>query len=397
MPLIERYDTPGGIEDFERDTPPDVEFRAAWEEQVRLMVAGLDNIDNASLAPFPQQQLEPTPDGNLVSDPASATSSDRAQIMRARSGSTPGARLGLDPEPAVEPPPAWIDDPLQEDAEKIVTRSLSWIAFPRALLPARRRDDRERAFADAEADRMGEQNEYFEWRTIRRPADNKIVKVVFVSETPGYWRLLAETSPATRERLVELYRELVSPEVAEADLFVEVDDGAGGRRTVYNDFNRWNTTDGIVHYIVPINSVSIAVQQLARPGALGPQPIDAYADTGPTPPMSVDNYIPRDVGALVRNGYRVTVADPVGLYIDGWDDTGWTKPDGSPVGNYWRITRGRPGAALRVEYEVPEDVEESEGFVVGDIRIGGRPITYGGQIADHMTVALPVLVCKGRS
>jgi hypothetical protein len=65
-----------------------------------------------------------------------------------------------------------------------------------------------------------------------------------------------------------------------------------------------------------------------------------------------------------------------------WDDTGWTKPDGTPVGDYWRISRGTAGAALRLEYEVPA----GEGFVVGDIRIGGRPIKWGGQIAEHVTV-----------
>ena len=91
-----------------------------------------------------------------------------------------------------------------------------------------------------------------------------------------------------------------------------------------------------------------------------------------------------DGNTLVRKNLSVTARDPVGLYIAGWDDTGWTKPDGKPVGNYWRIVRGVPGAALRAEYEVPA----SEGFVVGDIRIGGRLIEFGGQIAEHLTVTI---------
>jgi hypothetical protein len=32
-----------------------------------------------------------------------------------------------------------------------------------------RRDARERAFVEAESDRSGQQNEYFEWHTTRRP------------------------------------------------------------------------------------------------------------------------------------------------------------------------------------------------------------------------------------
>jgi hypothetical protein len=89
-----------------------------------------------------------------------------------------------------------------------------------------------------------------------------------------------------------------------------------------------------------------------------------------------------DIGAFSRKGLSTTARAPIGLYMTDWDDTGWTKPDGAPVGDYWRIRRGKPGAALRVEYEVPT----SEGFVVGDIEIGGRPIEHGGQLAEHIAV-----------
>jgi hypothetical protein len=97
-----------------------------------------------------------------------------------------------------------------------------------------------------------------------------------------------------------------------------------------------------------------------------------------------------DVGGLMRRGLQITAADPVGIYLAGWDDTGWSKPDGSPVDNYWQVVRPTkaPGPpALRLVYEVPA----SEGFVVGDIRIGGRPIEFGGQIAEHLTVMFPAV------
>jgi hypothetical protein len=35
--------------------------------------------------------------------------------------------------------------------------------------------------------------------------------------------------------------------------------------------------------------------------------------------------------------------------------------------------------------------------VVGDIRICGRPVTHGGQLAEHMTPSLPVLVTVRKS
>ena len=34
----------------------------------------------------------------------------------------------------------------------------------------------------------------------------------------------------------------------------------------------------------------------------------------------------------------------------------------------------------------PAAVPASAGFAVGDVRIGGRPIRYGGQLAEHITV-----------
>ena len=99
--------------------------------------------------------------------------------------------------------------------------------------------------------------------------------------------------------------------------------------------------------------------------------------TGADARLSFDNW------AMTRKALSVGTDDPPGLYMIDWDDTGWTKPDGTPVGNYWTVMRGDRQAALRLQYEVPE----SEGFAVGDIRIGGRKITTGGQIAEHITVS----------
>jgi len=48
---------------------------------------------------------------------------------------------------------------------------------------------------------------------------------------------------------------------------------------------------------------------------------------------------------------------------------------GGAVGHRFRSGEGR-GQAL----------PKAAGFVVGDIRIGGRPIRYGGQLAEHVTV-----------
>jgi hypothetical protein len=264
-------------------------------------------------------------------------------------------------------------DASEVDVGVLADRSLVWMGFPRRVLVANR-DDRRAAFAVADDDvaTRRSQDEYCEWQ-VTRNAEGKITSVVFVTETPEYWEHLWAADPA---KVVELYRTLVDPGIGEADLRV------GGPGSDYNKFNRFNTTDGIIHFIQQINTLDAALglaeQSIHTNGARDNYEVSASADT------SVDPRVQLDIGALARTGLSLTLRDPIGLYIAGYDDSGWTKPDGSPVDDYWRIVRGSPGQILRLEFRVPED----EGFVVGDIRIGGRPIEWGGQIAEHVTCTL---------
>ncbi|MGY1636880.1 hypothetical protein ACI78V_09525 [Geodermatophilus sp. SYSU D00742] len=286
----------------------------------------------------------------------------------------------------------WID-PTVVDPEVVAVRTLSWIGFPRASLTVQRRDDRAQAFEDAEEAGDAEvgfrpkQVEYFEWFTTRDRETGKVTKVTFSTESPEYFDKLA----AVDRRCVEaLYQQHVDPRVRWEELTNP--DGT------YNRSNRWTTTRGIMHFVNSANDVTIAVG-LAQTGAAATVPDPGVPDAvvardnfemATRGENAADDYLVREVAALARSGLDITVHDPVGLYIDGWDDTGWTKPDGTPVGDYWTITRGRPGAVLRLDYEVPPE----EGFQVGDIRIGGRPVVHGGQLAEHMTSSLPVVVAR---
>lgn len=261
-------------------------------------------------------------------------------------------------------------DPSEVDVNVLAERSLVWMGFPRALMVATHRDDRRAAFIAGESRSV--QEEYCEWHVTRNRA-GKITKIVFVTESPEYWEQLWAVDPA---RVVSLYQTLVSPLVVEADLRV------AGPGSAYNKFNRWNTTDGIVHLIQVINTLNAALG-LAQRGVNSFGARDNY-EASPGPRTSVDPRVLLDVGTLARKGLSITLREPIGLYIAGYDDTGWTKPDGSPVGNYWQIVRGSPGQILRLKYEVPADA----GFVVGDIRIGGRPIEFGGQVAEHVTCTI---------
>jgi len=266
-------------------------------------------------------------------------------------------------------------DPSEFDFTITAERPLVWMAFPRQVL-VDNRDDRRAAFtfADSLPATRDPQNEYCEWH-VARNKDGKITKVTFVSESPEYWQRLWNLD---RPAVVNLYRTLLNnPGITEANLEF------AGPGHVYNKFNNFNTTDGIVHLIQGINTLTAAMG-LAQDSIHTGTARDNYETVPPTLRTNVDPRVKFDIGALVRKPLSLTLREPIGLYITGFDDTGWTKPDGSPVGNYWTIVRGVAGMALRVVYQVPP----GEGFVVGDISIGGRPIEWGGQIAEHVTVTV---------
>jgi hypothetical protein len=261
-------------------------------------------------------------------------------------------------------------DPSRWELEVAAERGLTWMGFPRAWMTVKSRDDRRAAFARCE-DRT-QQEEYLEWH-VKRRRDGKITKVVLVTETPEYWEALAAADPPS---VVALYKCLVGRAVRKADIF----SGPGG---TYKKDNVWNTERGIVHYIQDINTLKDAVElaQDSVKSAAVPDNFDS-ASNALKSATSADPRVALDIGVLARRGLSITLRDPIGLYMTGWDHTGWTKPNGRPVGDYWQVRRGTVGAALRLEYEVPA----SERFVVGDIRIGGRQIEFGGQIAEHVTV-----------
>jgi hypothetical protein len=262
-------------------------------------------------------------------------------------------------------------DASEVNVNVLAERSLVWMAFPRQVLVAHR-DDRRAAFVKADGDvaQRDPQNEYCEWH-VTRNAEDKITKVVFVTESPEYWEHLWA---ADRSRVVSLYQTLVDPAVTEADLRI------GGPGSGYDKFNRFNTTNGIVHLIQSINTLSAALG-LAQGSIHTGAARDNYETPPPSLRTSVDPRVICDIGSLARTGLSLTLREPIGLYITGYDDTGWTKPDGSPVDDYWRIVRGSPGQILRLHYEVPVGA----GFVVGDLLIGGRRVEWGGQIAEHVT------------
>ena len=269
--------------------------------------------------------------------------------------------------------------------------TVTWKGFPMKFLRAHR-DNREAAFQAAEkfpALKSRNHDEYVEWFTHKNDS-GLITRVDFTSEAWDYWKFLfdqAKLSPIGERddsKIVELYRRYIDPAVTFADL----DDGAGE----YNVQNQWNTSRGAMHLGCRPNYLEAEIQLAAVATLLvanGATPITDPLQLAQTLPVhtmwrSSDPRILWDVNQLARAGFKITLANPVGLLIDDLDDSGFTKPNGDPAGNYWRVLRGFNGGILRAVYEVPP----GEGFVVGEMKIGGELIKYGGQIAEHVTVKL---------
>jgi hypothetical protein len=251
-------------------------------------------------------------------------------------------------------------------------------------------------------------SEYCEWRVTRDPASKKIQKITFTSEPPEYWRALfggsiqysqfrASVFHGDPKVVLSLYHELVSHKVKLDDLRAKKKIAGNGsfpdiQQGEYNPFNKWNTTDGIVHLTEPSNSILAEISLAAAATILRkdsrdrllvqPEELICCAGYGNQNANS-DPTIGATVNALARLGARVTFKDPVGVYMDHIDLAGWTAPKDEEVSNFVRFTRGEQGMFTRLEIEVPHGK-----FQVGDLRIGGVPISHGGQVAECITVKL---------
>ncbi|MFJ3950714.1 hypothetical protein SLV14_007614 [Streptomyces sp. Je 1-4] len=270
-----------------------------------------------------------------------------------------------------------------ETAADARTATVSWTAFPR-ILKVNSTSDLQR-WKKAEASRKA-QDEYCEWSVTR--TDGKVTRVTFTCEGPEYWDVLAKTSPDTA---LSLYRRYISPEVQESDLFVNGE---------YDRYNKWNstTTHGAMHLIQKNNTLAAEIE-LAAAATIrrvidgreltAEQELCLCSDYG-QPERNSDPHIGGSVNALARQKASITLADPVGLYFDGLSTEGWATPDGSDPQSYWTYERGEADHRVRAVYEVPT----SKPFTVGDITIHGRPIQYGAQIADFVTIKLTAVACR---
>ncbi len=316
----------------------------------------------------------------------------------------------------------------------LIEQAVTWNAFPKELL---RRFGRARALI--EADRLWPLSayhfgydpdlpthtgagashatdawfyrptvEYCEWHVTRDPDSNKIRRVALTSEPPEYWQAMFGESldpgdgrpirfPGDRALVLDLYRKLVSPHVQLEDLLVKQSfRGAQGetyQSGSYNPYNQWNTSFGAIHLNAPPNQLGAEIQlggdgTILRRSAGGETIVDpdvliAYAGYGGANRNS-DPTIGATVNALARLGAMVTLVNPVGLYMDHIDLSGWQVPHGVHPQDCVKIERGSARMIERLLVEVPPQT----GLALSDVTIGGEPIRFGGQVAECVTVKL---------
>jgi hypothetical protein len=260
---------------------------------------------------------------------------------------------------------------------------IPWNGFPKrhgASGPGKAPD-----YAGAEAPVLAgtnrDQDEYLEW-FVNKTA-GKITSIHFTCEAYDYFQFLAEAAP---NEVLELYRTCIGTQVQMVDLFPD------GPDKPYDYLNKWNTELGAMHLTHPANNlfaeVFLAASATVRRSQHGAEitksiPLIRCGQYGDDARNS-DPAIGAAVNGLARDGRHVTLANPVGLYISGFNGAGLTI-NGQDASGFFKVVRGAFPLALRAVYELPQ-VLRDQGLTVSDVKINGMPLEFGGQLAERITM-----------
>ena len=288
---------------------------------------------------------------------------------------------------------------------------ITWNGFPLALTRVHPSDPIARWTA---ADKLGSvnrsttgtpvpmpcrlQDEYCEWFAYRDTPNGPITRIVFSAEAPEYWIALAKHD---FEAVVNLYKTLVSNQVQPDDLKLAQDIVFGSgvlKKGTYNPYNKWNTSQGIVHLTHPANTLGAEINLAAR-ATIPRRDINgtrvtevrrfACGSTFGDPNRSSDPNIGHGVNVTVMPTaggatQSITLANPVALYMDRLANGAITDEDGNPLSGWFEFRRGVQGRGLMAELKQPA----GSAFGLDKIRIGNRKLSHGGQIAERLQMVL---------
>lgn len=266
-----------------------------------------------------------------------------------------------------------------------------------------------------------QQDEYLEWHVTRK--NGKIERIMFTAEGPEYWRTLARDP----QLLTALYNDLLfdgRPVVAEKDLYwpydlalpsyttLELNNGRTeiiinrdndgnpvylrfSTKDSYNQFNKWNTTEGCVHLIQRNNSLGAEIN-LAADATYDYGSPDEFSDAEAFMTCAAiggirrnsDPNIARDANLAVATGLAITIADPVGLYISEFVSSGITHNGTDVTADVVAGVRGSRGGSrqrvVRFELRAPQDGT----FTLDECFFDGQPITSGGPFARTTSISI---------
>ncbi|MBR9920348.1 MAG: hypothetical protein GYB31_05855 [Bacteroidetes bacterium] len=243
----------------------------------------------------------------------------------------------------------------------------------------------------------GFQDEYSEW-SVQKDAAGNITRIDFTCENPEYWNTLWMIDP---DRALDIYQSTLDyATITMDDLILKdasgnpvIDPSTG--RPAYNPLNKFNSgSGGAMHLTSTPNTLqteiglatSSTIQRTS--GNANEQTLICCGVFGQDFRNS-DPHIGGSVNRVVEAGYKVTLTNPPGLYIQMPNFSQYKTPDGTDASEFWTIVRGKvtteneygvslPGNyILHAKFEVPAD----KGYTVSDITIAGEPIKWGSQIA----------------
>ena len=184
----------------------------------------------------------------------------------------------------------------------------------------------------------------------------------------------------------------------------------------YNPLNIWNrgtvmsdTGGGAMHLTSTPNTLKIELALAAwvtaqrRPGNANASSFVCDTDFGQIYRNS-DPHVAQVANQVVGLGYRVSLANPVGLYLQRPDFRSWRLPDdpnlppGARPDDLYRVVRGSESLdgfpdtynfILHGRLEIPEEWKRANvSFGLGDVTINGQPLRWGSQVLETFNMAL---------
>lgn len=264
--------------------------------------------------------------------------------------------------------------------------------------------------------RIRQQDKYLEWYA-KRDGNGTIEHIDLTAEPYDYWKFLAKEDI---DLVTKLYQRFVDASVKREDLQFQEDILVWYppqntwlklyQKFPYNLYNKWNTTHGAMHLTHPANSLGAEVNLAGGASIVwdsdGKPPDPAFDSDRATMRIACAGYgdinrssdpsIGDGVGLQVAAGNRVTLVDPVGLYIRDIDLSSLSDPNGAPIPDALTIQRQDASDThnpriLRARVGLPQNSP----LKLSDCLLDNRQLSRGGQIARATTMTIYASILAG--